>query len=332
MSYCIFTYACISCFADAIYLKNGNKVEGVILQEKQEKVELEIKIGKIVFDKNQIEKIDKWSESENRSLRDKWSSEKDKKPQTPSNQKVKAAKEEDKGKKEDIQPQPVSIVPPKKEADIAQAPPNLYGRTHLRKVNKKSEWSYYIYSPPNYTPSKKWPLFIGVHGSGGDGRGAMEWWRTFAYKEGFILVCPNFRKGYAELGYNTDQQLLDIIEEVKKDFQIDEKKILLAGFSAGAQFAHRFVFRHPDTARAVSLMACGNYDLPDSDKCKKVKDIKFLVMVGDNDDQKRRKSTELFAERLKEHGCNVQYQTFPFIGHTMEGEAIRLTIKLLKEL
>ena len=50
---------------------------------------------------------------------------------------------------------------------------------------------YYLYAPENYSADREWPLFIGIHGSGGSGLDCWNLWQSYADKEGFILLCPS---------------------------------------------------------------------------------------------------------------------------------------------
>jgi hypothetical protein len=68
-----------SSFADAIYLKNGNKVKGIVTQETDTSVELKINFGsKVVFSKEDITNIERDSQDEHIKLEEAWSAEKNK--------------------------------------------------------------------------------------------------------------------------------------------------------------------------------------------------------------------------------------------------------------
>lgn len=210
--------------------------------------------------------------------------------------------------------------------------PNLYGRTNLFTVKGHPDWSYYIYVPENYTDTKKWKVFIGIHDTHNDGNQALNWWKPFAYKEDFILVCPNFRAGHHKMTPETEREICAIIEELKINLSIDGNKILINGFSGGACLAVRFTLKHPELIGAVSVMGARDYDLPSKAQCKEIKHIKFVIMVGERDDNTRLRVAELLAERLQKNGCDARLYVWPYIGHTMEGEAIRYTLLLMKSL
>jgi len=64
-------------FADTIYLKNGNKVSGIIVREGEDSVEVKINIGAIVtFSKQDIEKIERDAETSHAKMEDAWKAEK----------------------------------------------------------------------------------------------------------------------------------------------------------------------------------------------------------------------------------------------------------------
>jgi len=58
--------------ADTIYLKNGNSVEGLIIKEDNQSVELDVGFGTIIFDRQEIESIYKSSQEETAFLHREW--------------------------------------------------------------------------------------------------------------------------------------------------------------------------------------------------------------------------------------------------------------------
>ncbi|MDP6686312.1 MAG: hypothetical protein QGI05_05105, partial [Candidatus Omnitrophota bacterium] len=72
----LLTFASLS-FADTIYLKNGNKITGIITKETEESVEIKINIGAVVtFSKKDIEKIEKESDQRHTKMEGSWETEK----------------------------------------------------------------------------------------------------------------------------------------------------------------------------------------------------------------------------------------------------------------
>lgn len=67
-------------FADTIYLKNGNRISGIITKESEDSVEIKINIGAMVtFSRQDIEKIEKESDDKHVRMEESWEAEKSKK-------------------------------------------------------------------------------------------------------------------------------------------------------------------------------------------------------------------------------------------------------------
>lgn len=66
----------ISVFADTIYLKNGRSIEGIINKDDPARVSLDVGFGEVVFEKNNIERIDKTTAEQSGLIRKKWKEDK----------------------------------------------------------------------------------------------------------------------------------------------------------------------------------------------------------------------------------------------------------------
>ena len=60
-------------FCDRIYLKNGRTMEGIIENETETKITLNVGFGKITINKNEIESIRRYNDQEKGELHEKWS-------------------------------------------------------------------------------------------------------------------------------------------------------------------------------------------------------------------------------------------------------------------
>jgi clan AA aspartic protease (TIGR02281 family) len=58
--------------ADTLYLKNGRSIEGIVKQENDNTVELEVSIGFVTFNKTEIERIESSLPEEINRIRQKW--------------------------------------------------------------------------------------------------------------------------------------------------------------------------------------------------------------------------------------------------------------------
>lgn len=336
-----FISLCFPSSADLIYLKNNTRIEGIILEDKPDEVIVQLDIGTAAFNRNQIEKINRWTEGENQTLKEKWLSEKEKHEKLieeikdTQSFKTQSAEKSEEVQKEKTKDTTESIVilrekpkksPPKTTKTTKYK--KLLGRTTLEKLKKHPEQTYYFYLPKKYSSAKKWPLFIGIHGYRRNGMDAMDDWKEYADREGFILVGPNFRDGYQRLEHATDYRMIDIIKELRNNFRIDENKIFMAGFSGGGMFVSRFVFRQPNIVRAASIMSARWFNLSSIKKSVKTD---FLVTIGENDTE-RISDLKNFVQHLRKEGYDIKFKTFPGVDHWMCDEAKKMTIDLFREM
>ncbi len=87
-----------------------------------------------------------------------------------------------------------------------------------------------------------------------------------------LLIAPVFSKEYAtdyqrlgrkNKGPRADYILQAIVNELSSQHKVKVNKINLFGFSAGAQFVHRYAFAHPAHVNKVAIVAAGWYTMPD---------------------------------------------------------------------
>lgn len=112
------------------------------------------------------------------------------------------------------------------------------------------------------------PLLV-VHGVQRDARGSFELFAEHAARSGRVLIAPLFDdidwKGYQRvLGrHRADLGLLDILDRLREEGIIEGRRVELFGYSAGAQFAHRFALFHPQRVSRATVCAAGWYVFPD---------------------------------------------------------------------
>ena len=144
---------------------------------------------------------------------------------------------------------------------------------------------YYLYVPSNTQPSSRVPLIVMLHGSNRTGNSLVEKWKDLAKKEGFIIVGPDAQnlKGWWAPQDGPDY-LRDVVEELKKKYPIDPRRVYLFGHSAGASFAIAMSLLESQyfaaTAVHAGALAKDDYSWVELAKRK----IPIFIQVGEHDE------------------------------------------------
>lgn len=144
-------------------------------------------------------------------------------------------------------------------SQIASAEPEN-ALPELTKVEVKSsldaELQPVLYWAPEKARTAPTPLFVFLHSWSGDFRQDNSKWQAEAVKRGWIYLHPNFR-GVNETPKACGsrwarQDILDAVDFATNEFNVDPKRIYLAGTSGGGHMAMLMAGHHPDRFSAVS--------------------------------------------------------------------------------
>jgi poly(3-hydroxybutyrate) depolymerase len=227
--------------------------------------------------------------------------------------------------------------PPKKEP--AKAPSSgTQKRTYDFKEAKK-EMEYALFVPSKYDKDKKTPLMIALHGLGGNpqqmirSRGLTEQ----AEKYGYIVAAPmgyNSRgwygaqgtgKGFGgkfgkdkggddpeNLGELSEKDVMNVLAEVRKEFNVDAKRIYLIGHSMGGAGTYHLGAKYPDLWAGLGPIAAASGQPRNVDK---LKNIPVLVVHGDKDTAVNVSSARRWVDKLKEQKIVHEYLEIEGAGH-----------------
>lgn len=131
---------------------------------------------------------------------------------------------------------------------------------------------FFLYRPATEVAGA--PLVVSVHGIARNAAAHAFRLMDEADHYGLCVVAPLFEKTqfgqYQQLedvrtGLRSDLALLDILDAAKRLTDADHRKILLFGYSGGAQFAHRFAMAHPSRVASTVLVGAGWYTFPNEE-------------------------------------------------------------------
>lgn len=181
-------------------------------------------------------------------------------------------------------------------------------------IPNEPSWKYVIFLPPNYSTSKRYPVIIGFHGSGGTARAYIEIWKNDAAKNNFILAFPQSTDPEGWWTGTANNFTLAIIKEMRKSYNISD--VLLTGHSAGAKVVYPIALWNPRTFKGIAPISSsfGSF-IPDQEDLNNAIGQNFYIVHGEND-QLIPLSNAVYAKNvLQNAGANVVFKVLPGRGH-----------------
>lgn len=96
------------------------------------------------------------------------------------------------------------------------------------------EGEHFVAFPRDYTPWRRWPLLVALHGQYCQPQYDFNAWQAHAEAAGMVLLCPRYgsTRGTPR-DQATDQGILDLIRHYTLRYAIDPDRIYLTGLSMG---------------------------------------------------------------------------------------------------
>lgn len=207
----------------------------------------------------------------------------------------------------------------------AQTKPTQTGFVNAVYQDATGEHRYVVFVPKNYTPEKKYPVILFLHGAGERGNDGLKQTQvglgpivkqdadTFP----FIVVFPQAENMKESLlgGWlaNTDdaKRAVKILDTVMKDYAVDPDKQILTGWSMGGYGTWSLAAADPTRWSAVAPLAGGGT----SAEAAKLKDVPLWAFHGADDRAILPVESEKMIAALKEVGGTPRYTEVPDIGH-----------------
>ena len=209
--------------------------------------------------------------------------------------------------------------------DVAPRPFNVPADLTLtyRSDADGSEQPYRVYLPSAYDGRTPLPLFIALHGTGGDqntyfgntdyGDGT---YKREAEKRGIIVVCPHGR-GTTEYRGIGENDVLTVIGRVKRQFAVDEDRVVCSGQSMGGTGTTYLCCRYPHLfAAGVSLASSYGH----TNLLRNLRHVPMFYVQGQKDwPVYAQEGPDRITERLGELGHTVEYWVVPDQPHNTMG-------------
>lgn len=203
------------------------------------------------------------------------------------------------------------------------------------------EYRYQVYVPRGFNRKQKWPMIVSLHGGGEYGSDGMKQTnvglapaiRRNPERFPAIVIFPQ-AKADGKPGWQLDggQATLAAIEKAIKEFNADQDRVVLTGYSAGGNGTWSLASRYPDKFAAivpvcafvsefrgrstpVLYTALAPGDDPHSEIAKKVAKLPIWMFHGAKDDVVLPEESRKMYEALKKLGANASYTELPNANH-----------------
>lgn len=208
---------------------------------------------------------------------------------------------------------------------------------------KGSEYRYVVYVPRGFTRARKWPVILQLHGGGEYGNDGLKHTegglaraiRNNPERFSAIVVFPQAHAdGTPGWQLEGGQAALAGLDKTLREFNGDVKRVVLTGYSAGANGTWSIAMRYPERFAAIAPI-CGfvaefkgrtsGIDYPSLARAnggdvfsyiaKRVSSLRIWIFHGDADVSVDVEVSRKMNAVLKSLGANVQYTEFAGVDH-----------------
>ena len=191
--------------------------------------------------------------------------------------------------------------------------------------DETGDHKYAVFVPPTYTPTRKWPVILFLHGAGECGKdgviqttvGLGPYITRQAATFPFIAVFPQCEETRERIAVRwrpdqpDGQRALKILGEVEKSYQIDPQHRVLIGWSMGAYGAWAQAAADPKRWSAMVSLSGGG----DVAEAAKLKDLPVWAFHGAKDAVVKVEESRKVIEALKAAGGRPFYTEVADLDH-----------------
>ncbi len=215
---------------------------------------------------------------------------------------------------------------------VVAADKRVQGRTYTFE-STGAQVPYALFVPSTYNASRSSPLIIGLHGLGRpyDWLMGYDGILDFAERDGYIMATPlgyHPRGWYgsrgagvppgvtaaegqpplpSNLGELSEQDVMNVLDIVRGEFNVDPDRIYLWGHSMGGAGTYHIAARHPDIWAALAVAAPAPQRELTPERLQAIRHVPILVLHGDEDRTVPVAGTREWVRRMRELGMQHVY-------------------------
>ncbi len=191
------------------------------------------------------------------------------------------------------------------------------GVMHRRRTAPLADYSLYV--PENYSPSRKWPLIICLHGAGGCGDQFIWSWLRPAKSRGYMLLAPKSQDvTWSILQPGRDIRSVEsMLEEVSGEYAVDRDRVYLSGLSDGGTYTYLLGLARHELFAGIAPVAGDLHGMADDMLLRKQgRELPIYIVHGAHDHIFSVESAREGHAILTRLGYNARYEELPDWGHS----------------
>ncbi len=198
----------------------------------------------------------------------------------------------------------------------------LFEKRSYHSATGQASFDYYLLKPANYQPALyAYPLVLALPGVNGDSFGGyvLADQNMRAY-QAFVLVPHAQVAGWSVAVFNDQHpepsvHLVTLIEQLKKEFAIDGKRVYVTGYAQGGSGTFGIIAQYPQYFAAAAPLS-GSGERRDA---KQMAGTPMWIFHGAQDRAAPVKRSRDMVAAIRQAGGHPQYTEYPDGGHDIWG-------------
>ena len=181
--------------------------------------------------------------------------------------------------------------------------------------------------PDSFDPGKRYPLLIAMHGYGGEPVNFSKAFKAAGSIKGYIVCCPYAPVVMGKASFNwggeeqADKRIMETIAFLEAKYNIDEKRMIIAGFSQGGYYSYYLGLKHPDIfIGAIPIGPGYGPELEPLLAGAAKNKMKFYVLMGELEPEERINNNILAVKQFTQAGITASFNFFSGVGHALPGD------------
>jgi phospholipase/carboxylesterase len=186
------------------------------------------------------------------------------------------------------------------------------------------EWLPVIMKPDDFDTTITYPAVIALHGFGSNPVDFAAATKDGVIQNGYLLCCPHGPeiRGRTAFGWGepdaAEQRVMEALEYLESHYRVDEKKIVLLGYSQGGRYSFYIGLKHSAMFTGLISVA-GYYDEELDGLLIEPRQTKVYMMIGEKD---RSFASNRHAENsMGKAGLKVKLVSYPDLGHAFPSDS-----------